>query len=156
MLPVVLPTVTAHVGPQVYGEVESIRAIMDPLIATGSLTLLDDGALPATAFYSLLEAHSLGPGETECLAFAKHFADLEVVCSDDRRARNVCRSELGPSRITGTLGLLARCIAMGTVSDEAAFAAYNRMRLAGAFLPTFTLEQLKELARSQANQMPHN
>jgi predicted nucleic acid-binding protein len=67
------------------------------------------------------------------------------VCTDDRRARQVTEKWLGSGRLTGTLGLLKRCVSMGLLNAADAFAAYNQMVDMGAFLPEIEPEFFADL-----------
>ncbi len=79
----------------------------------------------------------LSEGETECLATAIAEATL-VVASDDRRARAVALAVLGGGRVTGSLGLLRKCVETARMTAEEAFHRYTVMVEGGAFLPTIT------------------
>lgn len=121
------------VGPIVVNECGGLRALQDAM-NSGAIHLLDDTLLGMNAFMLLRRKYRLGPGETECIAFA---ATLGLgVCTDDGRARAVATTELGADSVTGTIGLLKRCVAVNIMKSHAAVAAYRRMVLAGAFLPT--------------------
>ena len=50
-----IPSLIAHTGPQVRSECGTIAPMLDTLIATGQLILLDDGDLPAASFLALIE-----------------------------------------------------------------------------------------------------
>ncbi len=108
--------------------------------------MLNDEALPASLFLSLLERYQLGDGETECLAFASQGDD--IVCCDDRRARTMITRELGPGRVTGTLGILVRMIHHGLIANQLALATYEQMRRRGGFLPEVRLQDMDEAANS--------
>jgi predicted nucleic acid-binding protein len=120
-------------GPQVRSECRSIATVLDHALGASRIELLDDGILPASLFFELLEKYELGAGETECLTFAS--VQPLLVCSDDRRARNMATKELGEGRIIGTLGLLVRATELSVLTPEAAFGAYELMRRRGGFLP---------------------
>jgi predicted nucleic acid-binding protein len=120
-------------GPQVRGECRSIASVLDQALRESRVELLDDGVLPASRFFELLEKYELGAGETECLAFAS--MQPLLVCSDDRRARNMAVQELGEGRVIGTLGLLIRATELSVLAPDAAIAAYELMRRLGGFLP---------------------
>lgn len=128
-----LLTPTACLGPLVKKECLSIAAVLDAVIASGRLEVIDDSTLPSSVFFRLLQDYQLGDGETECLAFASTRPLL--VCCDDRRARNMITKELGDGRVIGTLGLLLRAVELQKLTPEQAWAAYEQMRRRGGFLP---------------------
>lgn len=136
-----IPSLVAHVGPQVRHECSSIAPRLDTFIDAGQLNLLNDDDLPAATFLALLEHYSLGAGETECLAFAK-LGD-HIICCDDRRARIMIGNELGQKRVIGSLGLLVQAIHYEVLTIEDAFGAYKQMRRRGAFLPEISIDELK-------------
>jgi predicted nucleic acid-binding protein len=135
-----IPSLIAHVGPQVRHECSSIALRLDTQIDAGQLILLDDDYLPAASFLALLEHYGLGAGETECLAFAK-LGD-HIVCCEDRRARMMIANELGQKRVIGSLGLLVQAMHCKLLTLETAFAAYEQMRRRGAFLPEISIDDL--------------
>ena len=120
-------------GPQVRSESRSIASVLDQALGASRIELLDDAVLPPSLFFELLERYELGAGETECLAFAS--VQPLLVCSDDRRVRNVTTRELGEGRVIGTLGLLVRATDLSVLTPDAAIAAYELMRRRGGFLP---------------------
>jgi predicted nucleic acid-binding protein len=123
----------ACLGPQVRSESRSIAGVLDQALGASRIELLDDATLPASLFFALLEKYELGAGETECLAFAS--VQPLIICSDDRRARNMATRELGEGRVIGTLGLLIRATELSVLTPGAAIAAYELMRRRGGFLP---------------------
>jgi len=127
-----LPDCTFSVGPQVIGE--CINQAGDISWAfTNGLARLDDDAIPATLFLSILDQFGLGLGETECLAFALH-AEY-TVCTDDRKARDASTQMLGCQRVNGTMGLLRMCVEHRVLTPAEAMAAYELMKSKGGFLP---------------------
>jgi len=129
----VLPSHTFFVGPQVKEECARQIEHLDKGIENGRLTELDDSKLPSGLFVELLQEHGLGLGETECLAFAK--VGSLTIASDDRQARREIAQEIGVTRLTGSLGLMRLCVQAGIMSPSEAFAAYEKMKLCGGFLP---------------------
>lgn len=127
-----------HIGPLVMGECVGCRQAVDLAIAQQGLTALDSADLPASVFLRLAQAHGLGDGETECLAFAT-MRPFDVCC-DDRRARSSVKAEIGEKRLTGSLGLLREAITAGALDQEHAFAAYELMKHLGGFLPAVRKE----------------
>lgn len=112
---------------------EECGAFLQPYIDSGLLGELSDARLSSAEFSRVLDCYDLGFGETECIAFA--LLDGMSVCSDDAKARKAAQSELGESRVIGTLFLLRQCVKNGTLTAESALAAYEQMRAKGAFLP---------------------
>lgn len=107
------------------------------VLAQTNLHFLDDTEATSTVFLELLERFGLGDGETECLAFSVG-ADFGV-CSDDRKARQICQSVIGKEKVMGSLGLLREAVHLGLVTADEAFQAYIKMKAAGGFLPDINL-----------------
>lgn len=101
------------------------------------VALLDDDLNTAKKFLALLEQYGLGDGETESLAFAQSLN--YVICTDDKKARTVSTSVLGEGRVTGSLGLLKSAVQQQRLTASEAFAAYQKMKTAGGFLPDVDL-----------------
>lgn len=120
-------------GPIVRGECKQQRDILDALVDSGKITILDDSHVSATLFLDLLQRFGLGEGETECLAACAH-GNYDMAC-DDRRARGAFMELYGTRRITGSLALLRRCVAAGLVSSDEATGSVEQMKRRGAFLP---------------------
>lgn len=57
------------------------------------------------------------------------------MCTDDGRARKAVATELGATRLVGSIGLLKRCVVSGLLNASMAYELYGRMLAAGAFLP---------------------
>jgi predicted nucleic acid-binding protein len=127
-----LPGVAFAIGPQVRAECRQQREGIDAIIGCG-LQALSDSDLPSSVFFSLLEQYGLGLGETESLALAGHYG--YNVCTDDRRARKMCASALGPERVFGTARLLRDSVLANVLTGEAALCVYEQMKARGAFLP---------------------
>ncbi|MFI4941402.1 MAG: hypothetical protein ACHP7O_13820 [Burkholderiales bacterium] len=127
------------VGSIVRREASSHHDILDGMISRGIITLIDPADISALQYLSLLAEHELGEGETECITFAT--MQEIIVATDDARARKVILSLLGKERLTGSLGLLLRCISSGRIVIQDAQNAYDEMRRAGAFLPNILLKE---------------
>ncbi len=97
------------------------------LVARNEPWIVDDVA-------TLAQAHRLGLGELECLAYAIRDPST-IVCCDDYRARRLIASHIGDARVTGSIGLLKRCVDSGVLSVDEAFQCYDRMRENGAYVP---------------------
>ncbi len=122
------------VGPQVLQECRRGHCeLLDEALNQGVVTELSDTGLPASLYFELLERHGLGPGETECLAFAS-LAEF-IVCCDDGTARRVLTQQLGAKQVTGSLGLLRDAVHEDLLSGETALKAYELMEARGGFLP---------------------
>lgn len=126
-------TVEMALGPQVFAECRTITDELESMIRNGLATLVDDDDIPATGFLNLFNKYGLGFGETECLALAKHHG--WNLCCDDKRARRMVRAEVGPERLTGTMGLLTALVSGAVLTTSEAAAAHSRMILRGGFLP---------------------
>lgn len=135
-----LPNVRLAVGDSVRSEVQSIADIVDQLIASGAIEVLDESSIPANGFLQLKEQFDLGDGETECIAAAV-YADCHIVC-DDRAARQAATQVLEKDRVTGSIGILRQCVAANLISRDDAYSAYERMKLLGGFLPDLTKDQM--------------
>jgi predicted nucleic acid-binding protein len=125
------------IGPAVLGESEPLEAEMQQACDNGRIAMLDDADVDLGEYLKVAEA-GLGDGETECIALAAirgwH------VCSDDGRARKIASDYLGSDRVLGTIRLLMQCVASGFLTSAQAFAAYEKMLQAGAFLPNLTMD----------------
>jgi len=135
-----LPEHRFAVGPQVLGECGGDATIIGAQFGA-RLTELSDEDLRATLFFDLLERYGLGPGETECLAFA--IVNDGNVCSDDRKAREMAAEELGVERVLGTARLLRDTVAAGLLTPEQGERAYEKMRVSGGFLPILPPEYFR-------------
>jgi predicted nucleic acid-binding protein len=129
-----LPLTLYVVGPLVEAESTTIAELLTQHFALGTLVRLRNEDLNAAVFLELVDKYGLGEGETECLAHAIASDDL-VVCSDDRKARGVVVALLGRPRLTGTIGLLLRCLKNGILTADELRQAHQMMISAGAFLP---------------------
>jgi predicted nucleic acid-binding protein len=135
-----IPGIQLVVGTAVLAEAQSIAEELTQLIEAGQIEPLDENAIPAEGFSNLQERFDLGDGETECIAAAVH-AGYNIVC-DDRAARQAAVVLVGEARVTGSIGLLRQCVAHKLMSADAAYGAYERMKLLGGFLPELTREEM--------------
>jgi predicted nucleic acid-binding protein len=127
-----------YLGPLVYSESgPGCEAKIGRALGNKKLTLLDDNEATSSVFLDLLERFGLGDGETECLAFSVG-TDF-VVCSDDRKARQICEIIIGKEKVTGSLGLLREAVHLGLRTADEAFEIYIKMKTAGGFLPDIDL-----------------
>ena len=127
-----LPEFEWNVGPLVLQECGQLHALLDAVTA-GTVHELDDCILGANAFTALRRKYRLGLGETECLAFGSALG--LSVCTDDGRARKAVATELGPTRLIGSIGLLKSCVVSGLLNASMAYKLYDQMLAGGAFLP---------------------
>ena len=104
----------------------------------GRVTILNDADVPGALYLRLLHDWGLGEGETECIAFSAH--NDATFASDDRLARRRATELLGTDRVSGTLGLLKEAVAESLMTKTDAFAAYQKMRAAGGFLPQISID----------------
>lgn len=139
------PAAKAFVGPQVYEECKTIRALLDEVLASGLITKLSDEILSADVYFDLFERLDLGPGETECIAFVIQDNEIDCMCSDDACARRAASSLFGAHRVTGTIGRLAVAVSSGLLNESFAFCAYQKMVLKGGFLPKLTRRDFSNL-----------
>jgi predicted nucleic acid-binding protein len=102
--------------------------------------------MAASSFATLLNKYNLGLGETECIAFS--FQDQFVISCDDPAARRVMAAQIGPKRLTGTLGLLVLAVRDKIVIADHAFASYQQMRAVGGYLPSRSEIEFGELLRT--------
>jgi len=122
------------VPPLVVGECHGECAVeLIALRDEGCLTFLDDDVVDADTYLTLLEAHRLGAGETECMAVAS--SDAFNICCDDRKARESAAQMIGRDRVIGTLRLLQWCVHGLIIDCAAAFHAFVTMKGMGGFLP---------------------
>ena len=122
------------VPPMVVGECHGACAVeLVTLREEGCLSFIDDGAVDAEQYLTLLEAHGLGAGETECMAVAA--SEDYGVCCDDRKARGAAAGYIGQDRVIGSLRLLQWCVHKLVIDCDAAFQAFRNMKSMGGFLP---------------------
>jgi predicted nucleic acid-binding protein len=109
------------------------KVVLETLIETGLLTLLD-ARIPLSRVIELQNKHSLGLGETECIAIC--VATGYSICTDDSKARNCSKKEIGENKVIGSLYLLREAVRAGTLSCPEALKIYVRMKVKGGFLPS--------------------
>jgi predicted nucleic acid-binding protein len=135
-----------HVGQIVLGECAKLVGTLHTLASLGRLLILPDLPLSAAQFAAKIREHNLGAGETECLLQAT-MGNFVVSC-DDRRARYVLSQQIGPERVTGTIGLLIKAVATGLMPGDAAYGGYLMMRSKGGFLPVISSEDFRSLCQT--------
>jgi predicted nucleic acid-binding protein len=134
-----LPNRTFIIPPAVVTEFSAgdLTALQEAF-AAGKATILNESEVPAALYLRLLDEWGLGEGETECIAYADETG--VAVCSDDGLARRRAADLLGADRVSGTLRLLKEAVEVSILTAEDAFAAYERMRAAGGFLPVISID----------------
>lgn len=132
-----LPGRTFQISPEVLRESRTVATEIRAAVDRGALGWVDDTAIDASDYENALFTWELGPGETECILAAKALG-CSVAC-DDGAARRTIEREIGAQRMTGTVGLLRDAVRAGLLTQEKAFAAYQRMKRLGGFLPKLTL-----------------
>ncbi|SEO14061.1 hypothetical protein [Mucilaginibacter sp. OK283] len=107
-------------------------AIIETLINKGLITLLNS-EVTASRILELQAKYNLGLGETECMAIcsAKGF----TICTDDLRARNCSKKEIGKECVIGSLSLLRDGVRSHIITCKEAIDKYMLMRAKGGFLP---------------------
>lgn len=115
------------------GEIPTALAEVTRLIGLGIFGLVDDAQVLATTFLNVKLAGDLGDGETSCIAAC---AELGFdFCCDDRKARSLGATFLTERRVTGSIGLLKRCVQEGVIDCDTACKIIEEMRKRGGFLP---------------------
>lgn len=104
----------------------------------GQLHFCNDDQVDSEQYVDLLLAHSLGEGETECIAIARS-ADF-AICCDDRRARRVAAALIGDDRVFGTIRVLRWCVEAQLIACGEAKALLTQMRARGGYLPDMAQE----------------
>jgi len=133
-----LPRQIFLVSPIVKDESKTVSQLIETLIATRELGLVDDSIIDAAEFAQAKIDWDLDDGETECIIAAKKL-NL-IIATDDGLARRRAKSELGPAAVTGSIGLMKRAIAEAIFTADHAYAAFGKMRAAGGFLPDLKRE----------------
>ncbi len=136
-----LPGLSFQISPEVLRESRTVTKAIKAAVKRGDLAWVDDTAIDAEEYEGALSVWDLGPGETECILAAKTLG-CSVAC-DDGAARKVIEREIGLLRMTGTIGLLRKAIAAGTLTADEAFTAYQHMKRQGGFLPELSLADLE-------------
>jgi predicted nucleic acid-binding protein len=103
------------------------------MVGRGALTVVSGTTIFASEVLQVVDKYLLGLGEAECIAIGLKLNSS--VASDDFRARRAAVTELGRSRVVGSIGLLREAVHAGALTSAAATAAYEEMRKHGAFLP---------------------
>lgn len=107
-------------------------------IDDGRITVLDGSDINAADFLNLLDKYKLGDGETECLTYA--ISNGHIICTDDKKARNIITNLLGQDKVIGSLGLLKEAVQESLLTSVEAMQVYHLMIARGAFLPSIPLD----------------
>lgn len=142
----VLASVSAEVWFQglVEDEVIGGAAELQRLVEDGLLHRFDGNDVMARDVAQIATAGDIGLGEAECIAICLE-SDAAFI-SDDRRAREFAKGELGEKNVTGMIGLLCHCIDNGDLTCEAAAALLAQAQQAGGYLPQFDFETREMVA----------
>jgi len=128
-----LPSQIFLISPIVRDESKTAAELVDSLVATGEIYLIDEAIIEAAEFALAKVAWRLDDGETECIIAAKKLGLL--IATDDGLARERARMELGSTAVTGSIGLIKRAITAGIFDADFGYKAFKKMRAEGGFLP---------------------
>ena len=137
-LALAIPGTTFFVSSEVRRESRTINALVTQLNELGLLHFIDDDAISADELETAMTNWDLGAGECECILAAR--PDSSRIACDDQSARARIDAELGEDRKWGSLGILKSAVDACLLTADEAYAAYQRMRDAGGFLPDMTPE----------------
>lgn len=129
-----LPGQIFLISPIVRDESKTVAELIDTLLASGVMHLIDESIVEAAEFAKAKVEWRLDDGETECIIAAKKMQ--LVVATDDGLARERARIELGEAAVTGSIGLMRRAIVVGLFGADFAYEAFKKMRTEGGFLPS--------------------
>lgn len=151
-LALTLDDVRYAVSSAVRREVISEAGFLSALIDAGAIAFIDDSQIPADMYLELKAEYELGDGETEIICVAK-IDQAAVVVVDDRKARTAASTELGEKRVTGSIGILRRCVARDLIGKEDAYNGYLRMKNLGGYLPELSIDECfpQSLVQRQLN-----
>lgn len=136
--------ITVQIGPIAGGECSEDCALeLATLHDDDDLVYLSDTELDSEVFLEFVNANKLGDGEAECILLASEDANA-VVCCDDMRGRKKAIDLLGEERLMGSIRLLKIAVESGVIAPHEAFAGYERMRVAGGFLPDIDQEYFED------------
>lgn len=112
---------------------------VDELVRCRLLTRYSGAKILARDVGEIAGKYRIGLGEAECIAIAVR--EKFGFVSDDRRARIVGSNILGRENVTGTIGILCRCIDSGFIDIEQASALLALAQQSGGYLPNFDFER---------------
>lgn len=143
-LNLLLDTCDAHITPEVYREVverghgkPDARVIQDA-VRSGQIKVYEVRDLKVTK--ALARHHEIHPGEAETLAAAKELGIPAVV--DDAEARAIAKA-YGISTKTGTLFLLFKILALGSIKALECSALLDQLVQSGLYVDSNTLISAK-------------
>lgn len=139
-----LPKTRFLISGIVVGESKTVALVVKEAIAAGLLGVVNEDLISMSEFTNAKDEWSLGDGETECILAAVR-TPCHIAC-DDSAARKCAKYQLGPARVTGSIGLLQMAVRARVLSPVEAMAAYINMRKHGGFLPELTADHFEELA----------
>lgn len=123
---VISPVVLGECGPKCAANIIA-------MVSQGVLHFVNEADQNTERFLDLLKHYNIGDGELESIAVCEK---LKLpFCTDDRAARRLAASLLGPNNVTGSLGVLRRAVEGNVIKCDLAFESYGRMIDAGAYLP---------------------
>ncbi|MCJ2054453.1 hypothetical protein [Methylobacterium sp. J-070] len=114
-------------------EILSHRDLLADLTGRGLIIHISGAEVFASEVGAIADKYNVGLGEAECIAIGLKSGC--AVASDDRKARIAAETELGRSRIIGSIGLLAESVAAGVILPADAYTSYSIMKAKGAHLP---------------------
>lgn len=139
-----LPKARFLISGMVVDEAKTIASVVKEAVSAGFLNLVDGDMIAMSEFTRAKMQMNLGDGETECILAAAlipcHFA------CDDRAARNWAKNRLGPSKVTGSIGLLQMAVRAAILPPAEASGAYAKMIAHGGYLPQLRSDYFDEFA----------
>lgn len=135
-----LPNSRILIPAAVFKEARSIRSTLKKYLSEGRIELFDENRISASEFLRIKGAYNLGEGESACICAAATSGDELVL--DDLAARRASIDEGLENQLTGSIGLLQKCVQSNLISQESAFGAYESMIRSGAYLPAMTVDQM--------------
>lgn len=121
-------------------ETPTIRENLELLVQQGAFHQIDDTEISASQFLEIKGKYNLGDGETECIVFASNHSCTLVF--DDLAARKVAIKLIGASRVTGSIGILRKCVTHSLLTKEDAYKSYLAMKAMGGYLPEMTISEM--------------
>lgn len=137
---IALPASDYLVCGAVHKETPTIRETLSILAKAGAIRYIDDKEISANQFLEIKNKYELGDGETECIVYAINNSCTLV--SDDWYARQTAIQIIGQDRVTGSIGILQRCVSHSLLAEKEAYKAYLAMKAAGGYLPNMTISEM--------------
>ncbi|WAJ30097.1 hypothetical protein [Antarcticirhabdus aurantiaca] len=133
-----------HIQGLVRLESLSFEPQIAELLQRNLLQEFDGSLITASQVAAISQKYRIGVGEAECILIARQ-ASFGILI-DDKKARKAASKEGVTGEITGTLGLLCKCIDCGALTAAEAISCLKEMRDAGGFLPQFDFSSRKIIA----------